>query len=96
MIRTCCARAFLFIVYRQILIAFFTVQLITQHGFPAGFRYDPGPAYQRRIVAHVLVVAACQLRHPMIFFIFVISDDRLFHYLRIPESATDSALAKKN
>jgi hypothetical protein len=42
-------------------------------------RGNPGPELPRRIVTHVLAVAAPQLGHPVRFVILVKSNDRLLH-----------------
>ncbi len=66
------------------LVTFFAVELETQH-FPAPFhRGHPGTVLPGWVVAHVLVVTAGQLRHPVVFFIPMITGNGLPHGVKPP------------
>jgi len=47
----------------------------------ARFGQHPRPVGHRRLVTHVLPVAAGQIRHPIAMFVLVVSRDRLVHPL---------------
>ena len=46
---------------------------------PAGLGHYPGPLGPRRLVAHMLVMAAGKLGHPVVFLILVIANDWQVH-----------------
>ena len=69
----------LFIVDWLLCIAFYAVQLVAQHRIPTIRRLDPGSTYQRRIVAHMLIVTTVQFCNPVVLLILVITNDRLLH-----------------
>lgn len=52
---------------------------MAEHGAPALLADDPGPAGPRRVVTHVLAVAAGQVSHPVGRFVKMESDDGLKH-----------------
>ncbi len=60
-------------------IALFTIEWFAEHSHSSHFGEHPGAFHPRRFVTHVLIVATAQLRHPVIFFVFVISGNRLLH-----------------
>ena len=60
-------------------VAFFTLQQPTDR-FRAAFRgHDPGAIDPGRVVANMLIVAACKLRDPMALVVLVEAGDFLFH-----------------
>lgn len=61
------------------LVAFFAVERKTQHLRAAPGRSNPCAILPRRIVAHVLIVATAQLRHPVTLVVTVIAGDWLLH-----------------
>lgn len=40
---------------------------------------DPGAIHERRLMAHMLPMAACQLGHPITMFVEMVSDNGLIH-----------------
>lgn len=46
---------------------------------PSLFRQYPGPARHRRLMAHMLPMAAGQVGHPILIFVEMIPHDRLIH-----------------
>jgi hypothetical protein len=60
-------------------ITFFAVEPLAQHAHPAGLAGDPRPFDPGRAVADMLEVPACQLRHPMMFFVLMETGNGLFH-----------------
>jgi hypothetical protein len=45
---------------------------------------DPGPIRHRRLVTHVLTMAAVQIGYPIAKFVQVISNNRLLHSTNLP------------
>lgn len=60
-------------------IAQATSERLTERSRPTGWRDDPGAKRPWRVVANVLVVAALELRNPVLFFILVEADDLSIH-----------------
>ena len=58
-------------------ITFQTLQHRPQHPFPPRRRRHPWPADPRRVVPHVLIVSAVELRDPVAFVIQMVAHDRL-------------------
>lgn len=61
------------------LLTFFTVERGAEVLIPSSLADHPWAIEKRRVMAHVLPMAAGQLRHPISLFVLVISDDRLLH-----------------
>jgi len=60
-------------------------------------RFDPGTIDPRRLVAHMLWVAAFQLGHPVAMLVYVKSDDLLSHArLRVRIRGSPSLSARQN
>jgi hypothetical protein len=67
-------------------IAFRAVQPVAEPAGPPRFGDHPWPLYPRRIVAHVLEMAARQLRDPMVLFVQMKSGDGLLHDYTSPRA----------
>lgn len=67
------------LVLRFAAVALPAVQMNTDLGTASSRRRHPEALDPRRIVAHMLKMAACQLGHPVPLFVPVTSDDRLAH-----------------
>jgi len=61
------------------IITLAAIKLKTQHGAPPLLGGYPGPINPRRGMTHMLIVTTGQSGDPVVFFIFVISNDRLLH-----------------
>jgi len=64
-------------------LAFFltllTIQFGTEKGVPPFLRQYPRTACHRRLMPHMLAMAAAKVGHPMTFLILVITDNGLLH-----------------
>ena len=69
-------------------IAFFTVQLRAEMAAPSLLGQHPRSRRHRRLMAHMLSVAAFKIRHPMTFLILVKADDSTNHKLAGPDYRT--------
>ena len=67
------------------------VEFLSQSAPATVLRNHPGTFHVWRIMAHVLIVAAFQLRHPVTFFIQTKSSDLSLHCRRSPQPAPSPA-----
>ena len=68
------------------------VEFLSQSAPATVLRNHPGTFHVRRIMAHVLIMAAFQLRHPVTFFIQMKSSDLSLHCRRSPQAARSPAV----
>ena len=67
----------------RLVLAFLTVQHLSKMLVAARFRQHPRPARHRRLVTHMLSMAAGQIGNPIAIIILVIPNDRLLHAVMI-------------
>ena len=60
-------------------VAFLAIQRRAESLFPPFLGEDPRSGRHRRLMTHMLTVAAFEIRHPMILFIQVIADNSTNH-----------------
>jgi hypothetical protein len=68
--------------FHQILrffLTLFTIQHLSKMLVASGFGQHPWPVRHRRLVTHVLSMAAGQVGHPIAMLVLVIGNDRLVH-----------------
>lgn len=51
----------------------------------AARRHDPRAAHERRLVPHVLAVAAGEISHPIAMLVLMKADNGLLHPFRLPK-----------
>ncbi len=80
-------------------ILLFVTMLAVQHGpqkvLPPAFCEHPGAAGQRRIVPHMLAMAAGQIGHPITHLIFMKANYLLLHFTQIVAAISYCARAER-